>query len=339
MQSKGKVLLTGITGYVGSHLAIQLLNRGYTVVGTLRSAKRIDSIREVIAAHTDQIENLSFVEADLTDAAAWPSAMQGIDWVQHIASPLPGVMPKDHNELIRPAKMGVLHVLKAAVDAGVKRVVMTSSIASIQHGVSKRKTFTEADWSNESDLKDNTAYTRSKTIAERAAWKFMEEEGKEMELAVINPGGILGPLLEKDYSTSVEMVKKLMERAMPAVPRIGISLVDVRSVADLHIRAMETPEAAGHRFICTEEYYSFQDIAHILNKRYPKRRIPTKILPSFLVRIFALFDKKVAPVLTEVNAERRHDNSKAKNMLGWDPIKMDKSIIETAESLIQFGLI
>jgi len=339
MQTKGKVLLTGITGFVGSHLAIQLLEKGYEVRGTLRNANRIDAIRAVIAGHTDRVDKLSFVEADLTKPGDWPTAMQGIDWVQHIASPLPSVMPKDHDTLIRPAREGVLNVLTAARDAGIKRVVLTSSIASIQHGVTKRKLFTEADWSDASNLKDNTAYTRSKTIAERAAWKFMEEEGGSMELAVVNPGLVLGPLLEKDYSSSIEFVKKLMERAMPAVPKLGYSMVDVRSVADLHVLAMEKPAAAGQRFICTEAFYSFQEVGQLLQEKYPNRKIPTGILPTFLLRIFALIDKKVAPVLIELGSDRRHDNTKARELLGWKPIPMAQSVVDTAESLVQFELV
>lgn len=341
MSSKTKkVLLTGVTGYLGSHTAIQLLENGYEVVGTLRNASRINQIQKTIAKYTSQIDHLSFVVADLTDdISVWKSVMKGIDFVLHIASPIPRTLPKHPNDLIIPARTGILNILKAASQTGVKRVIMTSSTGAIDHGVIKRKVFTEKDWSDETNIKDNTPYFRSKTIAEKAAWQFMQTDQSELEFTVINPGLILGPILEQDYGTSPELIKKMLDGSMPALPKMGFALVDVRSAAALHIRAMEHPQATGQRFIAANDFFWAKDIAKVLKDKYPDKKIPNISLPNFAVRLFALIDKETRPVLSELGAERRHDSSKARKILHWQPISIQQSIIDTAESLIDFKLV
>jgi dihydroflavonol-4-reductase len=335
------VLLTGITGFIGSHTAIQLLNDGYKVVGTTRNISRTGHIKDVIGKHTTKLENLTIVQADLTDdSAVWNTIMQGIDYVMHIASPLPRVMPKNPNDIIEPAKQGTLNVLKAAAANHVKRVVLTSSMAAIAYGKSKHKTFTEKDWSDEDNLKDSTPYSRSKTIAEKAAWAFINDYKGNPELSVINPGLVLGPVIDKnDYGTSVALVLKLMNGSFPAVPKIAFSLVDVRSVVDMHIKAMKSPAAAGERFICANSFMSISEIAAILKQNYPNHKIPKATLPHFLLKVIAKVDKQTAPVLVELNTERKHDNSKAKKLLNWSPYSDEQSIIDTAESLISLGLL
>ncbi|MEO1655585.1 MAG: aldehyde reductase [Bacteroidota bacterium] len=340
---KEKVLVSGVTGFLGSHLSIQLLNQGYQVVGSLRSQKRAPAIREVIARHSEWVDHLSFVEADLNDAQSWQAACKGMDFVQHIASPVPVTEPKDENEVILPARNGTLNLLRAAQDQGVKRVVLTSSVAAIGYGhhPMPKAGFTEEHWTNPEDRKDSNAYIRSKTLAERAAWEFVSQEDVQLELCTINPVGILGPVLEKDYGSSAEIVKKLMEGALPGAPKFGFGLVDVRDVADLHIRAMRSPEAAGERFICGNEFSWMLEVSQILRKHYPAyaRKLPRFNLPNFAIRFFSLFDPEVRSLLFELGKLRVFDNSKAKKILKWEPRSNEEAILATAESLIAHQLV
>ncbi|MEL6969692.1 MAG: aldehyde reductase [Bacteroidota bacterium] len=332
-----KVLLTGVTGFIGSHTAIQLLECGYEVVGTLRSMARAEEIKAVIAEHTKQVDKLSFQEAELLDTESWRRAITpDITYVQHIASPLPRELPKTADELIVPARDGALNVLRAAAQAGVKRVVMTSSMAAISYGTGKKQgTFNETHWSNEDVHADHTFYTRSKTVAEKAAWEFMEQDDSGMELSVINPVAVLGPILEKDYGTSADFVKKMMDGSLPMVPKMGFAVVDVRSVADLHIKAMESSQAAGERFLAGGDYYYFSDVAAVLREAYPKHKIPRLAMPDFLVKLLSNFDKSIKQVLPEIGAERKTDISKARQVLNWEPINSKEAILATASSLIE----
>lgn len=342
MPQSAKVLLTGVTGFLGSHTAIQLLNKSYEVVGTLRNMARADEIKQVIAQHTSNIEKLSFAEADLTDEAAWPDLMKGISYVMHIASPFPRELPKREENLIIPAKQGTLNILNAAAENGVKRVVLTSSTGAIIYGKEKSNrtgAYTEADWTDITRKKDTTPYFRSKTIAERAAWDFIKNDDSGLELATVCPGAILGPVLEKDFGTSANIVIKTMDGSSPAIPNIGFDMVDVRSVADLHIRAMEMPEAAGERFVGSSGFLSFKEVADILRERYPDKSIPKFSLPNFAVRLFANFEKSLQPILIDLGVERRLDHSKARELLDWQPISTKEAVLACAESLVKLGIV
>lgn len=343
MNETKTVLLTGVTGFLGSHTAIQLLQKGYHVVGTLRSMARAESIKNIIAEHTSRVDNLRFAEADLLDAAVWPSLMAGIDYVQHVASPFPRSLPKTEEELIKPAKQGTLHVLKAAAEAGVKRVVLTSSSGSIAYGKPKggrSATFTEKDWTDTSNLKDTTPYIRSKTLAERAAWEFIEQDTSGMELTTVCPGAILGPILEQDFGTSANMVVKTMDGSSPAIPKIAFNIIDVRSVAEILIRAMETPAAAGQRYTAAEGFMSFKDIAMTLREAYPERKgIPSRGLPNFMTRLIALFEPSLKAILFNLDVERRIDFSKTMKELNWQPKPTKDAVLATAESLIRLGVV
>lgn len=337
-----KVLLTGISGFLGSHTAIQLLNRGYLVTGTLRSMSRADSIRSVISTHTDKIENLSFAEADVLDATVWDSLTEGMDFVQHIASPFPRELPTHEDELIRPAVDGTLNVLRAASKSGVRRVVVTSSIAAIFYGKNPEDRSgirTEKDWTDPTNLKDTSAYFRSKTLAEKAAWGFIDQNKTKMELSVVCPGAILGPVLEKDFGTSANMVIKIMDGSTPAIPRIGYEVVDVRSAAELLILAMEKAEAANERFIGSAGFVDLKMIADLLRPKFPQYRIPKKMLPDFLLRLISLFDKTIRPVLIDLGIRRTADASKASQILGWTPISNEQAILDCAKSLIEVGVL
>ena len=243
------VLVTGGTGFVGSHAVAELLKQGHTVRTTVRDPKRSEDVLATMkVAGEVNTEKLSFFTADLEQDEGWLKAIQGCDFVLHVASPFPGKEPDDENEVIRPAKEGALRVLRYSRIAAVRRVVMTSSFAAIGYGHANRQTpFTEADWTNvDTPL---PAYIQSKAIAERAAWAFIQSEGRGMELSVINPTGIFGPVLGKDYSSSIGMIKQMLDGKMPGCPRIYFGVVDVRDVVDLHLRAMTSPAAAGERFI------------------------------------------------------------------------------------------
>lgn len=337
-----KVLLTGISGFLGSHTAIQLLEKGYTVVGTIRDMGRAESIKKIIAQHTSKVANLTIVEADLMDSAIWLELTKDVDYVQHVASPFPRELPKNEDELIIPAREGALNVLKAAVANGVKRVVLTSSVVAIQYGKTpenKEIPTSEADWTDPTVGNDCSPYYKSKAIAERAAWDFINNINTKTELTTVLPGGILGPVLEKDFGTSANIVLKVLEGSMPAVPKIGFEIVDVRSVANLLILAMESPKAAGERFIASDGYYSFKDVALILKEAYPKRKIPTSEMPDFFVRLISNFEKSLKPILFDLGVRRKIDNTKAQKILGWQPIPKKEAVLACANSLLEQGLV
>ena len=336
------VLVTGVTGFLGSHTAIQLLAKGYTVIGTLRNKDRASAIRNVIAQHTQKTDNLSFLEADVTDEAVWHKALVGVDAVLHMASPFPRHLPKDENDLILPAKQGTLNVLKAASKNGVKRVVLTSSMGAIVYGKAKANrngTYTEANWTDITNRDDTTPYFRSKTIAEKAAWNFIEQDNSGLELTTICPGAILGPVLEQDFGTSANIVAKPLSGSLPAIPLIGFDVVDVRSVADLHVRAMESATAAGERFIGSAGFLSLQEVTMILREAYPDRKVPKRKLPNFAVRLLSNVDGTLKPILLDLGVERRVDNRKAKQLLGWEPIEPKKAVLACAESLLKLKIV
>ena len=339
---KEKVLLTGITGFLGSHTAIQLLEKGYEVIGTLRDLKRADHIKEIISAHTGKTTNLSFALAELSDEKIWIELTKGVDFIQHIASPFPRTLPKHEDELILPAKNGVLNILKAASLYKVKRVVLTSSSSAVLYGKQaghESGTFNEDTWTDIMQIADTTPYFRSKTIAEHAAWEFIDSDSSGMELVTVLPGAILGPVLEEDFGTSANIVLKMLDGSIPALPNIGFDVVDVRSVAEMLILAMELPQAANERFISSAGYLSFETISALLREKYPERKIPKMILPNLLTRLFALFDKTLQPVLLDLGKIRKADNSKALKVLGWKPISNKDAVIACAESLIRLGLV
>lgn len=342
MPKSKKVLLTGVTGFLGSHTTIQLLEKGYQVLGTMRDLSRSEAIRNVIAVHTDKVDNLSFAQADLSDDSVWQDLAKGVDYIQHIASPFPRVLPKREEDLIEPAKRGTLSIMEAAAANRVKRVVLTSSTGSIMYGKEKdqrNRTFTEADWTDVTNKKDSTPYFRSKTIAEKAAWDFIKQDQSGLELSTVCPGAILGPVLEKDFGTSANLIIKTMDGSAPAMPKIGFDTVDVRSVADLLIRAMESPKAANQRYIGSAGYLSFMNVANILREAYPNHKIPKYYLPNFAVRLYANIDPSLKPVLLDLGTERKLDHSKAKQDLGWQPIDNQEAVLACAESVIELGLL
>ena len=337
------VLVTGGSGFIATHCMLQLLAAGYRVRTTVRSLAREAEVRATLkAAGADAGDRLAFFAADLMADAGWAEAAVGCDFVLHVASPFPVNVPRHEDELIVPAREGALRVLRAARGAGVKRVVQTSSFAAIGYGHPEVvRPFTEHDWTAP-EGGGVTAYAKSKTLAERAAWDFMAREGGDMELAVVNPVGVFGPALGADFSTSIEIIKRMMDGALPALPRITFGVVDVRDVADLHLRAMTDPAAAGERFLALAgEFVSMRDIGLILKSRMGSagRRVPTRELPDWLLRIVALFDPSVGQIVPELGKRKTATNEKARRVLGWSPRSAEDAIVATAESLVRLGLL
>ena len=339
-----QVLVTGITGFIGSHVAIALLRQGYRVRGTLRSRARADEIRAIIAANLDSDpgDRLTFAEAELMSDAGWAAAMDGCTAVLHVASPVPTKPVDDPDEVIRPAREGTLRVLRAAVGAGVTRVVLTSSTAAIAygHGGKPGRPYTEADWSNV-DGPDIGVYETSKTLAEQAAWAFQKAEAPQLELVTVNPGAVLGPVLERDYGASAEIVRKLMSGEFPGCPAIGWPIVDVRDVASMQVAALERPEAAGERFICASEFLWMKEIAQILKREMPveSRKVSTRSLPGFMVRLVAIFDRTARVVLHELGTRKDATSEKAQRILGWTPRPAAEAVVATAQSLVRHGVV
>lgn len=336
------VLVTGGSGFVGVHCILQLLQAGYQVRTTVRSLKREADVRTMLkAGGAEPGDLLSFAEADLTSDAGWPEAVAGCTYVLHVASPFPPSAPEHEDDLIIPAREGALRVLRAARDAGVKRVVLTSSFAAIGYGHKPTdQPFTEETWTDLSDPQI-TAYVKSKTLAERAAWDFIASEGSNLELVVINPVGIMGPVLGKDYSSSIGMVEQLMNGSMSRIPSLYFGIVDVRDVADLHLRAMTNPAAKGQRFLATAGIMSLKEGAAVVKARLGSAasRVPTRTMPDWLVRIAAFFSPAAAQIVHNLGKMRNATSDKAKRILGWQPRSKEDALVATAESLIKLGLI
>lgn len=340
MSDGGTVLVTGGSGYIGGWCAIGLLQQGYNVRATIRDLSREPAVRANLAKVVDPGNRLSFYATNLTEDAGWDAAVDGCDYVLHVASPLGVAEPKDPNELIIPARDGAKRAVGAAIKAGVKRVVMTSSVAATAKGGPGDNVSDETDWT---DLKDPSlsAYGQSKTIAERAAWDLIAASGGTTTLAVVNPALVLGPVLSGDYSESVQVVERLMSGRVPGLPRIGFNIVDARDVADLHIRAMTAPEAAGQRFIAAGQFAWMAEIAAILKAQMGAdgAKVPTRKVPDFVLRFVALFDKDLGSVTGGLGRKHDFTSAKAQSLLGWKPRPMQDTVLDCARSLVANGLV
>jgi dihydroflavonol-4-reductase len=341
-----QVLVTGGSGFLGTHCVLTLLERGYRVRTTVRTPSRATEVRDMMRrSGVTTTDALSFATADLTADAGWADAVSGCDYVLHVASPYPFGAPRHEDHLIIPALEGTLRVMRAAGGAGVRRVVLTSSFAAIGHGhPSLDKTFTEEDWS---DLGGPhiSAYDKSKTLAERAAWDFAARESGSPELAVINPTAMTGPLLAvgPGLPTSFVLVQRLLDRSMPAVPRICLNIVDVRDVADLHVRAMTDPAARGQRFLAKGDSSSSMwavDIARLLRDRLGPAGagITTREVPNLLVRLASLADSSLRVTVPLLGNVYKASPEKARRVLGWQSRSAEESVMDAAHSLIQLGV-
>jgi nucleoside-diphosphate-sugar epimerase len=333
------VLVTGGSGFLGGWCLIELLRRGYRVQTTVRDLTREPEVRATVASEVDAGERLTVLAADLRSDEGWPEAVGGCDYVLHVASPFPPAQPKDPDELIVPARDGTLRVLRASLDAGVERVVVTSSIAAITGGSRPVSgPLTEENWSDPDNMR-MTPYARSKTIAELAAWELMRERGALERLATVNPGAIIGPVLNDDRSYSLQAIERLLG-GMPGVPRIGFSFVDVRDVAELEIRAMTAPAAGGERFIATESFMWMSEVAAVLRERLGEAaaKVPKRTVPDLLVRAMSVFDPSIRSVTGQLGRRTELSSEKARTRLGWSPRPLEETIADCAQSLIARGV-
>jgi dihydroflavonol-4-reductase len=342
MADRKRVLITGITGFIAGHTATAFLNAGYEVRGTMRSLNKAEITRDTLSKLAD-VSKLEFVEADLMSDDGWSEAMKGIANVAHMASPFPLGQPKDENELIRPAVDGTLRVLNAATRTGVSRFVQTSSVAAIAYGHNESRTapYTEADWSNP-DGPGIGAYAKSKTLAERAARDFVQKSAGSMHYSSVNPGLVLGPLLDRNFGTSVDMIRMFLAGKYPGTPKIDMSVVDVRDVAALHLKAMETKQPSGGRYIAVDRYVPMLTIALALRRGLGAKaaKVPRRDLPNFVTRLVALVDPGARSILPELGRTHSIDNSKTRKALNMPKfISAEDAAIATGQSLIDLGLV
>ena len=336
-----RVLVTGGSGYIAAFALLRLLNDGWQVRTTVRNLARADQVRAMLRHGGADPSRLEFAAADLTDDAGWAEAVSGCTYVLHVASPFPAGVPKSAQELILPAREGALRVLRAARDAGVQRVVLTSSFAAIGYGQSGKTAFTETDWT---DVRGPgvAPYPQSKTLAERAAWDFVAREGGTLELAAVNPVAVMGPVLGPDFSTSIQLIRRLLRGDVPGLPRIAFGIVDVRDVADLHLRAMTNPAAAGQRFLAVSgPFLTVRQIALALKTALGSqaRKVPTRLVPDWVVRITGLFDPAVKQIVSELGRVKDASSDKARRLLGWTPRSAEISLADTGRSLLEHGLV
>jgi dihydroflavonol-4-reductase len=334
------VLVTGGSGYLAGWCIIGLLERGYRVRTTVRNPSRERAVFDAVESQVGKGPHLTVHQADLTSDDHWANVIEGCDYVLHVASPFPPKQPKDPDDLIVPAREGTLRVLRTALDHNVKRTVVTSSIAAVRLAKgTEQKTLTEEDWTDP-DEDGLTPYVRSKTIAEQAAWELVRERGAEDRLAVVNPGAIIGPVLNDDLSYSIQAIERLL-KGMPGMPRLGFSFVDVRDVADLEIRAMTAPEGGGQRFIAVNEFLWMSDAGEILRDRLGERasKVPTRTIPDFLVRGMALFDGGIRSIVGSLGKRSELSSEKARSSLGWSPRPIEDTVAETGESLIAHDVV
>ena len=343
MENKETVLVTGGTGFVGLQIVLQLLQKGYNVKTTLRSLKSKDKVIDTLKANgIKSIASLSFVEAELTRDENWAEAMKGCKYVLSVASPVFFEIPKNENNAMRPAIDGILRILKFARNAGVQRVVMTSNFGAVGFSHTDKNTeTTEDDWTDP-NLKGLSIYEQSKTLAERAAWDFIKKEGGNLEFATINPVAILGPSLNEHVSGSFDILKHLLDGSMKAVPHIPLNIIDVRDVANLHIRAMTNPNANRQRFIASADgQISMPEIAKFLKNKMPEAatKVSLKTLPNWLLHFAALFNSQAKTGAMFLKVNRNVSNAKAKKVLGWTPIaNNEQAILAALESMVKYGI-
>lgn len=332
------VLVTGGSGFLAGWCMVELLGQGYEVRTTVRDLGREAEVREAVSAGGQAGEKIAVLAADLTSDNGWEEAVAGCDYVLHVASPFPPVQPKDPDELIVPAREGTRRVLGAGLSAGVKRTVVTSSVAAIAGGATTPGPLTEEDWTD-LDFAGLSPYVRSKTIAERAGWELAREQGAEERLATVNPGAILGPLLSRDASYSLEAIERLL-KGIPGTPKVGFSFVDARDVAALQVKAMLAPEAGGQRFIAVAEFRWMAEVAATLRRELgdDASKVPTRSVPNLLVRAMAVFDPGIRSITNQLGKKLTYSSAKAETTLGWTTRPVEQTIAETGRSMVDLGL-
>ncbi len=335
------ILVTGASGFVGKWCVVKLLEKGYCVRGTIRSDAKAAQVRNTVGklVGADAASRLELVKADILSDAGWTEAMTGVSAVLHVATAIRGDEPRDQSLVIRPAIEGTARVLKFAHERGIRRVVLTSSIATVGYGhgqTSGTRTYDETYFTNLEAMRWNWAYCIGKTKAERAAWEYAKANG--MELTTIHPGAIIGPALDDDASISVGLVSGLLDNSTPALPSNGFSIIDVRDVADMHVAALEHPEAIGLRYLATAEYMPFPQVAKVLQELYPEKQIVQRTVPDWIIRIVAAFGGPARQIINDIGNVKIFDGRKGEALMGHPYISARESIHDTAESVIRLGL-
>jgi nucleoside-diphosphate-sugar epimerase len=328
------VLVTGGTGYVAGWVIVELLKGDYDVRATVRSLKRADGVRTAVARGGVKTGRLGFVAADLTSDDGWDEAMKGVNYVLHVASPLGTGAEKGDDALVRPAREGTLRVLRAAVKAGVKRVVLTSSCGAAAPVVMGKETVSdETTWS---DPSKQDPYRRSKTLAEKAAWEFMEKEGGKTEFVTVLPSGVFGPILTKEGLGSVQFIQRLIDGRLPRIPNVGLSIIDVRDLAAAHVLAMKAPGAAGQRLIITGDFMWMKDVAATVKAKLGARgdKVPTRMLPDWIVKIGANFNPALNTLKPLLRRSHRFSSEKARRLIGLKTRPATETVVDCAESLL-----
>lgn len=345
MLSTTTVLITGSSGYIGKHITLQLLNEGYHVRASVRSVLKSAEVRNAVLPHLLDSSNidsrLTFVELDLEKDSGWSEALKGIDVLMHTASPFPIAAPKDENQLIRPAVDGTLRALQAAKSAGVKRVILTSSNAAV-YGIDLPVGKTEYDetlWTDVEHPIGRQPYTKSKTLAEKAAWDFIKNEAPEISLTTINPVLVLGAPLDKNFGSSMSVVERILSGRDPMLPDVTFPIVDVKDVAQMHVKAIKIEATKGERILASSESKSFVEIAKLLKSIYPKGKVKTTRAPNFIIQFLSLFDGEIRAILPLLGKPNITSGAKATRILGINFIPVDKTIRESAEYLVTNGFI
>lgn len=341
MATTDLILVTGATGYVGKWCVVKLLERGYRVRGTVRSDAKAQQVRDSITAHlgSDAASRLEFAILDMLEDKGWAGAMKGITAVMHVATTVRADEPKNPDDVIIPAMQGTARVQRFTHEAGIKRFIYTSSIATVGYGhgqTSGRRVYDETYFTNLDNMRWTWAYCTGKTKAERAAWEYAKANG--MEMTTIHPGAIIGPVLDSDASVSVGMVSGLLDNAMPALPSNGFSIIDVRDVADMHVAALEKPEAIGQRYLATAEYMQFPKVAEVMQSLYPDRKIVSRTVPDWIMRLMAYFGGPVRQIINDIGNEKVFDGRKGEALMGHPYIPTRQTLSDTAESVIKYDL-
>jgi dihydroflavonol-4-reductase len=335
------VLLTGAGGYIGKHVALQLLNKGYDVRASVRDLKRSAEIRAAITPHlasgVDLQAALTFILLDLEKDAGWDEALAGVDVLMHTASPFPIASPENEDDIIRPAVDGTLRALRAAKKAGVKRVVLTSSVAAIYGNdlPAEVSEFDETMWTDVSHPVGRVAYTKSKTLAEKAAWDFIKSEASDIVLTTINPVLVLGAPLDRHFGSSISVVERVLKGKDPMLPDLRFGIVDVKDVAKMHVDCIDVQSTFGERILASSQTLSFIDIAKIIKSAYPESKTKTGKAPTFLIKVLAKFDGDIRAILPLLGKPMLVSNKKAKSLLGMSFISAEASVKDSAEFLIK----
>ena len=336
------VLVTGIGGFIAKHVALALLMAGHTVRGTVRSLAAADEVRTTLAKHGADVGRLSFIVADLSNDDGWQQAIAGCEFIQHLASPFPIKAPDDRESLVPAAREGTLRILRHGLQAGVSRIVETSSMVAMMYRADRAAeiTVSEGDWTDP-EWSSLSAYIVSKTRAERAAWDFLRAAGAENKLCTVNPGFVLGPLLDARLGTSLEVIRLFMTGAYPALPPVSFPVVDVRDLADLQVRAMSAPDTGGRRLIASGATISMFDMAVMLRAAFPQRarRIPTRVLPPWAVRMLGLFDRQLRALRSDLGVIPHADSAYVTALTGINFRPAQESVVAAGQSLIDYGVI